>query len=76
MDNNKYYKKILECVKRTSSILEIAYEGNIGIHEVMRFFQMANPDQVREFELLMAGEQVHAAWELVQRVVGVNLKGF
>ena len=73
--NDKYYKKIMECVKLTNYLLEISYEGNVGLHEMMKFFQLATPEETKQFEDLMKVNDLSNAWELVQRVVGVRLKG-
>jgi hypothetical protein len=72
---DKYYKQIMECAKLTNYILEISYEGNVGIHEMVQFFRVATPEEVKKFEELMAVNDLPNAWELVQRVVGVRLKG-
>lgn len=72
---DKYYKQIMECVKLTNYLLEIAYEGNIGLHEMVKFFQVATPEETKKFEELMSLNDLPNAWDLVQRVVGVRLKG-
>jgi hypothetical protein len=70
-----FYKKIMETVKRTNLILEMSYEGNVGLHEMMQFFRVASPEDVKRFESYMANQDLSNAWELVQKVVGVRLKG-
>jgi hypothetical protein len=72
---DKYYNQILECVKRTNLILELAYEGNIGLQEVVQFFKVATPNEIKQFDQLMAVKDLTSAWELVQNVVKVRLKG-
>lgn len=72
---NKYYKKILECVRLTNYLLEISYEGDVGLHEMVKFFQVATPEEIKKFEGLMAINDLPNAWELVQKVVDVRLKG-
>lgn len=72
---DKYYKQILKFTKRLNFLLEIAYEGNVGLHEMAQFFQIASPEEVKQFEVLMEINDIPSAWELVQRVVGVRLKG-
>lgn len=71
----KYYKQIVDRVKRINMILEISYQGNVGLHEMMKFFQVANPEEVKQFEYLMSQNDLPNAWELVQKVVGVRLQG-
>lgn len=75
MNTDKYYKQIMECAKRVNYIMEIAYEGNVGLHEMVQFFQVATPEETARFEQLMAMQDIPNAWELVQRVVGTRLKG-
>lgn len=74
----KYYKDIINRVKKINLILEIlemSYEGNIGLTEMVKFFQIANPQQVKQFEELMSQNNLPEAWNLVQQVVGVKLHG-
>ena len=72
---DKYYKAIIARSKKTNFLLEIAYEGNVGLHEMAQFFQVATPDEVKQFEDLMERNDIPQGWELVQRVVGTRLKG-
>ena len=73
--NTKFYKQILECVKRTNLVLEISYHGNVGLHEMVQFFKVASPEEIKKLEELMDINDLDNAWELVQKVVGVRLKG-
>jgi hypothetical protein len=70
-----FYKKIINRTKLINLILEMSYDGNVGLHEMMQFFKVASQDEVKQFELFMANNDLPNAWELVQRVVGVRLKG-
>lgn len=71
----KYYKQIMDGTKLINYLLEISYEGNVGLHEMVKFFQVATPEEVKRFEDLMAVNDLPNAWELLQQVVGVRLKG-
>lgn len=71
----KYYKQMMDKTKLVNYLLEISYEGNIGLHEMVKFFQVATPEEVRRFEDLMSVNDLPNAWELLQQVVGVRLKG-
>jgi hypothetical protein len=73
--NDKYYKQIMECSRRMNFILEIAYEGNVGLHEVSQFYRFATDEEVKEFEKLIEANDLPNAWELIQKVVGVRLVG-
>lgn len=72
---DKYYKQILNKTKIINMILEIAYPGNIGFMETIQFFKIATPEEVNEFDRLVAADDLNGAWELLQRVVGVRLHG-
>lgn len=61
--------------KLINYLLEISYEGNVGLHEMVKFFQVATPEEVKKFEDLMSVNDLPNAWELLQQVVGVRLKG-
>lgn len=71
----KYYKQMMDKTKLVNYLLEISYEGNVGLHEMVKFFQVATPEEVKRFEDLMAVNDLPNAWELIQQVVGVRLKG-
>jgi hypothetical protein len=56
-------------------LLEISYQGNVGLHEISKFFQVASPEEIKLFENLMEHNDILNAWKLVQKVVGVKLQG-
>ncbi len=66
---------MMDKTKLVNYLLEISYEGNVGLHEMVKFFQVATPEEVKRFEDLMAVNDLPNAWELIQQVVGVRLKG-
>jgi len=60
------------------TINELAYKGNIGVMEIVKFYDKANPRQIAEFEKLANEETPEAtkkAWLLIQIVSGVKLMG-
>ncbi len=75
MNPDIFYKKIFECVKKTNLTLEMAYDGNVGLHEMCKFFQVATELEVKQFEQLMANNNIPDAWELIQVVTKTRLKG-
>lgn len=75
MITDKYYKQMMVGTKLINYLLEISYEGNVGLHEMVKFFQVATPEEVKRFEDLMSVNDLPNAWELLQQVVGVRLKG-
>ena len=55
-------------------MIEAAYEGNIGMMEMFKFYQIATPEQKSEMKkYLSAGDQA-SAWEFLQTVTGTRLK--
>jgi len=75
MNTDKFHKQIMDKIKWVNYLLEISYEGNVGLHEMVKFYQVATPDEVMMFEEFMKSNDLPNAWELLQRVVGVRLKG-
>jgi predicted kinase len=56
-------------------ISEAAYEGNIGMMEVMKFHQKATPDQKKKFKEHLANKNHKEAWKMIQHVSGTKLIG-
>jgi ABC-type glycerol-3-phosphate transport system substrate-binding protein len=54
-------------------ILEASYAGNIGISELMKFYDKAPPDAVKKFKEHVANKENDKAWDLVQKHAGVQL---
>jgi hypothetical protein len=54
---------------------EAAYVGNIGIMELAKFYQKADPRQVETFKKLLNMKDYKRAWALVQGVTGTKLVG-
>ncbi len=56
-------------------ISEAAYEGNIGMMEVMKFHQKATPEQKKKFKEHLASKNHKEAWKMIQHVSGTKLVG-
>lgn len=54
---------------------EAAYVGNIGIMELIKFYQKATPDLVAKVKKLIAQKKNKEAWEIIQAQTGVKLIG-
>lgn len=54
---------------------EVSYEGNMGFHEMFQFYGKATDKEIDTLEYLISKKLFKKAWELVQRVTGVKLKG-
>lgn len=55
--------------------LEAAYAGNIGIMELMKFFQTAPKDLVAQVKELISQKRDKEVWKIVQTYTGTKLKG-
>ena len=58
-----------------SKILEASYAGNIGAMEVIKFHQIARPDEKKKFKEHLAAKEHELAWRLIQKVTGTKLQG-
>lgn len=58
-----------------ADLCELAYQGNIGIMELIKFNQIATPDQKVELKRLISTKKTSDAWKLIQSVTGVTLVG-
>ena len=54
---------------------ELIFQNNAGIMEIFRFFNVATEEQRNEFDRLASSDQQKAAWDLIQRVLGVQFQG-
>lgn len=55
-------------------IYELAYTGNLGIHELMTFYQKASPKQIELLEDLLRKEKISKAVKLLYLVTGIELQ--
>ena len=56
------------------SLDEASYEGNIGMMEMFKFYQIATPEQKAQMKKLIFDKKTEAAWELLQQVTGIKLR--
>jgi putative chitinase len=54
---------------------EASYEGNVGMMEVAKFFQIANEAQKKLFKELLEKNKRGLAWKLIQDVTDTKLQG-
>jgi len=57
------------------SIQEASYKGNIGMMEMMKFFEVATKEEKEKLKKLIADKNQSAAWKLIQDVTGMKLMG-
>lgn len=62
-------------MRATEFTTEASYPGNLGVMEVMKFYQQATDDQKTLLKHLMGQGKTQLAWELIQKVTGVKLQG-
>lgn len=59
----------------SEQINEAAYAGNIGIMELVKFYQKATPDLINKVKKLIAQKKNDEAWKIIQAQTGVKLIG-
>jgi hypothetical protein len=69
----KHYED--EMGKLPPRIKEAIYDNNAGIMEVFEFFKKASDEDKEKFDTLLNSGQEKAAWNLIEKVLGVKLKG-
>ena len=62
-------------LKKNNDISEVAYDGNLGFHEMFQFYNKANDSQIDKLEDLIKRKKFKEAWRLVQLITGMKLKG-
>ena len=63
--------KLAELAK--NGILETAYKGNIGFHELVQFYMQANDNQIKQLEFLLQTNQIPKVIDLIEIVTGTRL---
>lgn len=61
-------------IQQNSQTNEASYPGNLGMMEMYRFKQLASPELWAKMKRLIASGNQKAAWELLQKVTGTQLK--
>lgn len=54
---------------------EASYPGNIGMMELAKFFQVADPEQKQLFKQLLEKGKKGLAWKLIQDITNTKLQG-
>ncbi len=55
---------------------ELGYKGNIGIMEMVKFMNIATPEQKALMKQLIQDKKTDEAWQLLQQVTGVKLNEY
>lgn len=53
---------------------EVAYKGNLGVHEMFMFYDKANSKQIDQLDKLLKSGQNDLAMKLIEKVVGYKLR--
>lgn len=61
--------------KKNEDVEEASYPGNIGAMEVAKFYMIADPEQKKQVQQLIANKEFQKAWRIIQAVTGVKLQG-
>ena len=60
--------------KEYCHINELAYKGNLGVMELIKFHSTATPEQKKEMKEHLAAQRHEQALALLHRVTGVKLQ--
>jgi len=62
-------------MNRAAQILnELAYKGNIGFMELVKFYRKASPKEIKEMEGIIGKGDWEAFKSLIEQVLGVKLQ--
>lgn len=64
---------VLRIARAKKTLNEASYAGNIGVMELVKFYQKATPSMVTELKRLIAQKKEREAWKMVQSVTGIKL---
>jgi len=52
---------------------EVAFGGNVGFSEMVKFYQVANPQEIKQMEKVIKDDNWVTFKKLIKRVLNVNL---
>jgi hypothetical protein len=55
-------------------LLRETYKGDVGIMELVQFYEKATEEQKKQFSKLLNAGRNSEAWELVKKVTGTKIK--
>lgn len=64
---------VLRIARAKKTLNEASYAGNIGVMELVKFYQKATPSMVTDLKRLIAQKKEREAWKMVQSVTGIKL---
>jgi len=66
---------VQESVSIPMYVQEAAYDGNIGMMELAKFYMKASPADKQKLQDAIKNKRFKEAWKMVEKVTGVKLKG-
>ena len=55
------------------ALREVSYKGNLGIHELMVFYDKASQSDIKKLQALLSQNKVKPALDLMEKVLGYSL---
>lgn len=71
--NTFYFSAIRLQELSENGLLEIAYAGNVGFHELVQFYSKANDAQIDQLEYYLKTNQIDQVVSLIELVTGTRL---
>jgi hypothetical protein len=65
---------LTENIEKEEIIKEASYAGNIGFQEMINFYQVASPSDIKKMEMLVKKASWSGVKKLFQKVLGVTLQ--
>lgn len=65
---------ITETIQKEETIKEASYAGNIGFAEMVSFYQVASPSDIKKMESLVKKASWSGVKKLFKNVLGVTLQ--
>ena len=66
---------VKESVSIPIYVQEAAYDGNIGMMELAKFYMKASPADKQKLQDAIKSKRFKDAWKMIEKVTGVKLKG-
>jgi len=66
--------RLSDLTNKQKPVDEAAYEGNIGMMEMFKFYKVATPKEKKYMQELLSSKNFKTAWEFLKRITGVDLK--
>ena len=75
LDYSDFEESTSNAVSIPMYVQEAAYDGNIGMMELAKFYMKASPADKQKLQDAIKNKRFKEAWKMVEKVTGVKLKG-